>query len=299
MNVAARTLALYVSLLPFGCTDIDPRFYLGNACQDPSDDVVFCTDFEEGNLETWNDFDQNPDDMNDVVPDAGPFGIDGNHVVRMRVAPTKSGTDLVKQLPGFYDALYARWWVKLEPGYDLDVSAALWPGLHAGGHDLLGTSESLPSGDDRFTVLTSHDIASHGMIVKLDYRGMYQDCVNPNGGCYRDELPCTRDDGESFCVAPQHREVVPLTPIEKSRWYCVELFVDAGTPVASAGEADGRVSLWLDDALLFEYADLWFRTSDALAMDVLWMSEYTSGGHGDEGVLYDDVIVSRNRIGCE
>lgn len=286
-------------LLGTACTEIDPRFYLGNACQDLDDDVVFCTDFEEGDLETWDDFDQNPDDMNDVVPDDGPFGLDGNHVVRMRVAPAEQGTDLVKQLPGFYDALYARWWVKLEPGYDLDISSALWPGLHAGGHDTLGNSDSLPSGDDRFTVLTSHDIASHGLTTKLDYRGMYQDCTNPSGMCYRDELPCVRDDGESFCVAPQHRPTGPLTPIEKSRWYCIELFVDAGTPVDSAANADGRVALWLDDELLFEFDDLWFRTSDALEMDVFWMSEYTSGGHGDEGVLYDDVLVSRSRIGCK
>jgi hypothetical protein len=294
----ARTALLGSSLVAGGCVDIDPRFYLGNACQNASDDVVFCTDFEEGNLETWNDFDENPEDMNDVVPDDGPFGIAGNHVVRMRVAPSENGTDLVKQLPGFYDALYARWWVKLEPGYDLDISSALWPGLHAGGHDLLGVAEMLPSGDDRFTVLTSHDIATHGMITKLDYRGMYQDCADPVDACYRDELPCTRDEGESFCIAPQHRETQPLTAIEKSRWYCVELFVDAGTPVSSAAEADGRVSLWLDDELLFEYGELWFRTSAALEMDVLWMTQYTSGGHGDEGVLYDDVLVSRSRIGC-
>lgn len=295
----ARVALLASSLGVGGCVEIDPRFWLGNACQDPGDDVVFCTDFEEGDLETWNDFDQNPEDMNDVVPDDGPYGLPGNHVVRMRVAPSEQGTDLVKQLPGFYDVLYARWWVKLEPGYDLDISSALWPGLHAGGHATVGNSDYLPSGDDRFTVLTSHDIATHGMITKLDYRGMYQDCPDPNGECYRDELPCTRDEGEAFCTNAAHREAAPLPAIEKSRWYCVELFVDAGTPVASAAEADGRVSLWIDDALRFDYGGLWFRTTAALKMDVLWMSEYTSGGHGDEGLLYDDVIVSRSRIGCD
>jgi hypothetical protein len=295
----ARMGLLALSVLTGGCVEIDPRFLLGNACANPDADDVFCTDFEEGNLETWNDYDQNPDDMNDVVPDQGPFGIVGNHVVRMRVAPSADGTDLVKQLPGFYDALYARWWVKLEPGYDLDMSSPLWPGLHAGGHASLGASGFLPSGDDRFTVLTSHDVATHGMITKLDYRGLYQDCPDPASACYRDELPCTRDEGESFCTRPQHRETAALVAIEKARWYCVELFVDAGTAVASAAEADGRVSLWLDDELLFEYGDLWFRTSPELKMDVLWMTEFTSNGHGDEGVLYDDVIVSRSRIGCD
>lgn len=279
-----------------GCVEVDPDFYLGNACQDPSDDVVFCTDFEEGNLETWNDWDQNPEDQNDVVPDDGPHDLSGNHVVRMRVAPTDDGSDLVKQLPGFYDALYARWWVKLEPGYDLDIAESLWPGLHAGGHDLLGTSEELPSGADRFTVLTSYDLATHRLATKLDYRGMYQDCADATH-CYRDELPCMRDDGESFCVKPQHREHASVA-IEKSRWYCVELLVDAGTPVASDAEADGRIALWLDDELLFEYDDLWFRTTADLKLDVLWMSEFTSNGHGAEGALYDDILVSRTRIGC-
>jgi hypothetical protein len=293
-----RCALLVLSAILAGCVEVDPRFYLGNGCEDPSDDVVFCTDFEEGHLENWNDWDQNPEDMNDVVPDDGPHGLVGNHVVRMRVAPSEDGSDLVKTLPGFYDALYARWWVKLEPGYDLDISAAIWPGLHAGGHDILGTSDSLPSGADRFTVVTSHDLATHRMTTKLDYRGMYQDCPNPLMGCNRDELPCMRDEGESFCVKPQHREHTSA-PIEKSRWYCVELFVDAGTPVTSDADADGQVALWLDGELLFEYDDLWFRTSPDLKMDVLWMSEYTSNGHGDEGVLYDDVMVSRARIGCD
>jgi hypothetical protein len=290
---------LAVSVVLGGCVEIDPRFFVGNACADTDEDVVFCTDFEEGDLEAWDDFDENPDDMNDVVPDDGPHGLAGNRVVRMRVAPSEMSTDLVKQLPGFYDALYARWWVKLEPGYDLDMSSALWPGLHAGARELLGTSGALPNGADRFTVLTSHDLATHGLITKLDYRGMYQECADESEGCLRDELPCTRDEGESFCTAPQHREVAPLTAIEKSRWYCVELFVDAGTAVTSAAEADGRISLWLDDESLFAYDDLWFRTSPDLKIDVLWMSQYTSNGHGDEGVLYDDVIVSRNRIGCD
>jgi hypothetical protein len=292
-----RPALLVLTLVLGGCVEVDPRFYLGNGCEDPSDDVVFCTDFEEGHLENWNDWDQNPEDMNDVVLDEGPHGLDGNHVVRMRVSPSSNGTDLVKQLPGFYDALYARWWVKLEPGYDLDISAALWPGLHAGGHDILGTSDELPSGADRFTVVTSHDIATHRMTTKLDYRGMYQDCADPEA-CGRDELPCMRDEGESFCVKPQHREHSSVA-IEKSRWYCVELFVDAGTPVTSDADADGRVALWLDGEQLFEFDDLWFRTTPDLKMDVLWMSEYTSSGHGDEGVLYDDVMVSRTRIGCD
>ncbi len=293
-----RSLSLALAIALGGCIEVDPDFYLGNGCEDASADVVFCTDFEEGDLETWNDWDQNPEDQNDVVPDDGPHGLDGNHVVRMRVAPGDDGSDLVKQLPGFYDALYARWWVKLEPGYDLDVSSALWPGLHAGGHDMLGTSNWLPSGSDRFTVVTSHDIATHQLTTKLDYRGMYQDCADPDGGCYRDELPCMRDDGESLCTKPHHREGTLDVAIEKSRWYCVELFVDAGTPVATDAEADGRIALWLDDELLFEFDDLWFRTTADLKLDVLWMNEYTGGVHGDEGVLYDDVIVSRSRIGC-
>jgi len=277
--------------------EIDPRFYVGNACADVDDDVVFCTDFEEGTLETWNDYDENPEEMNVVIPDEGPQGIPGNHVMRLRPPPGPNGVDLVKLLPGYYDALYARWYVKLEPGYDLD-SSALWPGLHAGSRDSLGASDSRPNGDDRFTVVLSHDATTHQLITQLDYRGMYQDCGDPANACFRDRLPCMTDEGESFCTKPQHRDADAPVAIEKARWHCIELFVDAGTPVADEADADGRVAFWLDDQLVGEYDDLWFRTDPMLKLGILWLLEYTSSDHGDEGALYDDVIVSRSRIGC-
>ena len=295
-----RRRALVLCTLALGgCAEIDPRFYLGQVCDEFDPDQIFCTDFEEPTLEQWDDYDENPDEMNVVVLDPGPRGLDGNHVMRLRPLPGPSNVDLVKVLPGYYDALYVRWYAKWEQGYDLTGNAALWPGLHAGSRDTLGVSDSRPIGDDRFTVLLSHDPTTHQLVTKLDYRGMYQDCADPIAACYRDILPCLGGADDPRCAKPQHRLAASSRAIEKDRWYCIELFVDAGTPVAEDSQADGRLGLWLDDAPVVEFSDLWFRTHPNLKLAILWLLEYAGSEHGDEGVLYDDVVVSRARIGCE
>lgn len=297
MSHAGRWIASTGLLALAGCVEIDPRFYVGG-CGNIPEDAVFCTDFEEGDLEAWADYDENPAEMNDIVADPGPFDLHGNHVVRMRPPPGPGGVDLVGLLPGYYDALYARWYVRLEPGYDLDAATALWPGFHAGSRDTLGTSDTRPSGADRFTVLLSHDAASHQLVAKLDYPGMYQDCSEPAGMCFRDELPCLRDQGESFCTRPADRSVITPIALVKERWYCVELFVDGGTPTPSDAGADGRIAMWLDGSPVAAFGDLWLRSDPNLQIGILYMIEYTSGEHGHEGVLYDDVVVGPSRIGC-
>lgn len=296
--IRQRTL-LIAALAASGCAEIDPRFYLGEVCDAVDPDEIFCTDFEEPTLEQWDDYDENPDEMNVVVPDPGPRGLEGNHVMRLRPPPGPSGVDLVKVLPGYYDALYVRWYARWEEGYDLGGRTALWPGVHAGSRDTLGVSDSRPAGNDRFTVLLSHDSVTHQLVTKLDYRGMYQDCTDPAEECYRDVLPCLGGALDPRCSKPQHRVAASATPIEKGRWYCIELFVDAGTPVAEDAQADGRLGLWLDEVLVAEYSDLWFRTDPNLKLAVLWLLEYDGDEHGDEGVLYDEVVVSRTPIGCD
>lgn len=264
-------------------------------CETVDDAVVFCTDFEEGDLDIWDDIDGNIDVENVLTSDPGPRGADDNHVMRLRIPPGAATVDLVKLLPGFYDRLYMRWYIQYENGYDMS-RPGLGSGLHAGDRSLLGVSDVQPAGDDRFAVLTSHTPEDPQMLARLDYRGMYQACADPQSACYRDSLPCTGD--ASVCTNSAHTMFNEAPPLQTGQWYCVELMVDAGTPVSSADLADGTVSLSLDGQTLGLWDDLWLRTSEQLKLNVAWIVLYFGGDHGDEGVLYDDLVISREPVGC-
>lgn len=264
-------------------------------CDEVDDAVVFCADFEDGHFERWNDLDGNGFETNELVPDEGPRDAIDNHVTRLRIAPGPGTVDLVKQLPGYYDRLYMRWYIRYETGYDMS-RPGLGSGMHAGGVGNLGASDVQPSGDDRFSVLTSHTGDARQMRALLDYRGMYQHCDDPADSCYRDTLPCL--DSAEVCTNASHTAFAEQPPLENGRWYCVELMVDAGSAARSAEQADGVVSLSLDGEQIGLWEDLWLRTDDNLKLSVVWLLLYYGGDHGDEGVLLDDLVVSRESVGC-
>src|SRR6185436_15202490 len=151
---------------------------------------VFCSGFEEADPKSlWDDFDGNPDPDNRVVTVPGPCGA-STHAMRLR-APAGAGqaADLVKVLPTAHDKLYARWYQQWEVGYDFNAGNH-GGGLFAGDRSLLGSSGVRPNGTDWYTswfetLAGDWNGQSLTGITHLYsyYRGMYQQCSNPNGGC--------------------------------------------------------------------------------------------------------------------
>lgn len=266
-------------------------------CTQPSPDWVFCTGFEEGNLEIWDDYDGNPAPYNQIVSDPGPLEQEGNHVMRLWVAPGGGLADLLKVLPGGYDRLYARWTILWEPGYDFDAPNH-GSGIYAGSRDLLGISGIRPDGTDRFGASVEPQPPLDRLNLYAYYPGMYQDCVDPNGSCWGDHFPCMLDEGSNYCTNPDHRETVLPPLLETGRWYCVEMMIDAGTPVSDPAEADGVMDLWIDGEEIGPWTGLWFRSTPELQLDLLWLALFHHGEHADAGIRIDDVVVSTQPIGC-
>ena len=266
-------------------------------CADPPPEWVFCSDFEEGNKDAWDDYDGNPDETNLLMEDGGPFDLAGNHVMRLRVPAGRGGADLVKVLPDTYDRLYARWYISYEPGFDFSAPNH-GGGLHAGSRDLLGRSDFRPDGTDWFTAWVEHTTDTHVYNLYSYYRGMYMDCADPDGSCWGDHFPCMIDEGETYCEKPQHRETVTPPTLETGRWYCVELMVDGGTPTSTEDGADGALDFWIDGQEIGPWDDLWLRTTPDLRLSILWLSVFHHEEHSVEGVFYDDVAVSTEPIGC-
>ena len=257
---------------------------------------VFCTGFEEGNLDLWDDFDGNPPETNTLLPHPGPFDRAGNTVVRLRAPEGRGGSDLVKVLSSGHDRLYARWYVMWEPGYDFDARGH-GSGLFAGDRDLMGHSGFRPDGTDRFLASLEPHTTQHRLNFYAYYPGMYQDCVDPDGSCWGDSFPCLDDNGEVFCTEPAHRPG-PLPPVmETGRWYNIEMLMDGGTPSSDGSVADGILNLWIDGVQYGPWNDLWYRSTPDLKLSILYLRLWHHEEHSVEGILIDEVVVSTERIG--
>ncbi len=260
---------------------------------------VFCSGFEEGSKAIWDDYDGNPDSENQLVGDPGHAGMLDNHVIRLRVPPGRGGSDLVKVLPSTYERLYTRWYIQYEPGFNF-AAPNHGGGLHAGSRDYLGRSGIRPNGDDYFGAWVDYRTQSpHTPFFYTYYRGMYQDCIDPNGSCWGDSLPCIYDTGDVFCTNAAHRPTQPLIDLQTGVWYCIETLVDAGTPSSNGVGATGAMALWVDGQPVGSWDHLWLRTTPDVKLSLLWLSLFHhDAAHSAVGVLYDDVVVGTERIGC-
>ncbi|TAL67367.1 MAG: T9SS type A sorting domain-containing protein [Bacteroidetes bacterium] len=265
--------------------------------QPPDSSIVFTSGFEEGNKDIWDDYDDNADSTNLIMEDPGPFGKTGNHIMRFRVPPGRGGADIVKVLPGTYDRLYLRWYQKWEPGYDFNAKNH-GGGLYAGPRNLLGRSNIRPNGTDLFCAYLEPLDKAGRLNFYSYYRGMYMDCVNPNGMCWGDHFPCWLDEGEHICTKPEHREKVLPPVMETGRWYCLEMTIDAGTPVQSDAETDGSMNFWIDGVEYGPFEHLWLRSTSALKLNILWLELFHHEAHSIEGVMLDEIVVATERIGC-
>jgi hypothetical protein len=284
-------------------TFIGAIFFFTSFSQAPSQknssNIIFQSGFEEGNKLIWDDWDGNPDSENQIISDPGPFNTAGNHVVRLAVPSGKrGGSDLTKVLPTQHDSLYVRWYIKYETGFNFNARNH-GGGLFAGSRNFVGQSDYRPNGNDFAVSAIEHSTSLHTSEIYAYYRGMYQNCANPQGSCWGDVFPCTSDEGKTFCTEVQHRDP-PLPPVlSDEKWYCMEMKFKMGTASVNGTIHDGEIALWIDGINYGRWNDLWIRTTNDLKITILWLSLFHHDGtHSDAGILMDEVVVSSKQIGC-
>lgn len=262
-----------------------------------SNKIVFQSGFEEGNKSIWDDWDGNPDSENKIISDPGPLNTTGNHVIRL-FAPSgeRGGSDLVKVLPSQYDSLYVRWYIKYENGFNFNAPNH-GGGLFAGSRDYLGQSDYRPNGNDFALSSIEYNVSLHSPQIYAYYRGMYQDCSNPQGACWGDHFPCTSDDGKTYCTKVEDRDP-PLPPtLVANKWYKVEMKFKMGTPSVDGSIQNGEIALWIDGQNYGDWNNLWIRTTSTLKITILWLQLFHHDGtHSSTGILMDDVVVSTEPI---
>lgn len=273
----------------------------GANCQQPAADWIFCEDFESGTLKQWDRGDPPKKGSLDVVTQPGPGGVANNHALQLRVNPGRGGAALNKTFtPDQYRRLYARWYQQYEPGFDLSA-ANHGHGLHAGDRWKRGRSGKRPRGDDYFTVQMEY-LPAEGRqparpYIYSYYRGMSMDCRDPNGQCWGDHIPCMVEP--RYCrKRPETRPTLMPPALETGRWYCVELMVEAGDAVADSSLANGITNFWIDDVAYGPWGNLWFRSDEKVKLNHFWLGLFHHRDHSEQGILYDNVVVSRSRVGC-
>jgi len=106
------------------------------------------------------------------------------------------------------------------------------------------------------------------------------------------------DEGENYCVNPDHREKAPPIQLVAGQWYCVELMLDGGNPTPGTEGASGAIGFSVDGNQIGPWENLWMRSTGDLQIEILWLSLFHHEEHSVEGVMYDHVVVSTAPIGC-
>lgn len=273
-----------------------------SSCQQMPDAWIFCEDFEGGDFSRWDDDPPRKRGTLTLLEEPAAAQTPANHVLQLRVNPGRGGVGLNKTFtPHEYRRLYARWYQQYEPGFDFSALNH-GHGFHAGNRWLRGRSGIRPTGDDFFTAQVEYQPATDRQPARTTiytyYRGMKMDCQDPNGKCWGDHFPCLVE--YRYCKrVPQARPNPKPPGLQTGRWYCVELMVDAGEPSQEDEQASGEMNLWLDGVEYGPWRHLWFRTDASIQLNHFWLGLFHHRKHADAGILYDNIVVSREPVGCD
>ncbi|GAA5219199.1 hypothetical protein ACFSJ3_17740 [Corallincola platygyrae] len=257
---------------------------------------LWCSDFESG-LKGWHRGINDPNVK--LIHFPGPMGAhQQNTVMQLRLPPGKGGTGVTRLLPSSYNKLFLRWNQLFEAGFDFHAN------YHGQGLQAInqkGKAGFRPKGDDWFSVKLDHTIhpqTEHPSPYLYAYfPGMNMDCKDPHGRCWGEHLPCFISQ-KRYCRDPNFHPAYSLPELRQQHWYCIEIMVDMGSPTPTAEGADGMLSLTIDDKLIGNWSDLWLRSDGGLKLNRIVMGLYHHEEHSEAGVLIDDVVISRQPIGC-
>lgn len=171
----------------------------------------------------------------------------------------------------FFDELYLRYYVRLDPGFDF-VQGGKLPGPAGGASNSGGR---IPTGSDGFSVRLMW--RREGRIVIYAY------------------LPTSQTWGTDFPwdYGGTWRKLIP------GRWTALEIRVKLNTP----GRSDGEIDCWLDGERACEVRNLRFRDVDSLKIDNIMFSTFFGGNTADwapskdEYATFDNFVLGGKYVG--
>jgi len=290
--------------------------------------VIFHSDFENG-LAGWTRYSQNTSRI-DVLTDAG-LAHAGQSYLRAQVTRTDLAAqqyisanaqfDFPTRVPQIYWRFYAHFvgdtavphhWVRVAAGSPTFQSD--------------GLANTVPAGDAGFwfDLDARRDLTFNFYVYWYLMRSGRCNDGTAVPGCAGDQ-GTTYYYGNNFTPAGQ-------TPFARDQWFCLEIMAKANT----VGSSDGELALWKDDVLVGEYKPgtprgrwlrdnfySWgqyfvdeqafegfeFRSSADVLFKRVTLDAYYEKGTLDnlamtttvpeaQVILYDDVVVATERVGC-
>lgn len=255
--------------------------------------VLFCEDFETGNLSKWEQV-RGPVSVTTNTPNSGSFC---GHFPMDRGKNT--GSDVIRWFRPGADKVHVRFYVKFSSDYQYSHHF-VW----------LGATHRT----NRWSAFGKAGLKPDGTYFSTGMEPWFAWGKNPSPGevnlytYFLDMEPDRRMNkywGNSFfppgpgkgTAASKDRVIPPL-----DRWQCWEFMIQANT---EPDKADGRQAMWVDGKLAGDFEGIRWRSDLDLKVNCLWLEHY---GYDEsdptrqywkdrQAVWFDDVVVATQYIG--
>jgi hypothetical protein len=267
-------------------------------CQKSS--VIFCENWEDGDWDGWRDYNAG-DSLNNGGYRGGLTSGDGdmllpypgyNNSRAVALKLPKDAPDAIYPKGAFNQAvkpnetLYVRWRAYWSPNFNFNYQNTK--------HFYLLTDAASGGGTYRVGLFVRPPERGGDPTTAVPYIHLYKHQVDTAPGSWQSQT------GSSDIRYLANQPGTGNFRIQGGKWYEIEMRV---TPNPQGQSFGGRVQFWIDGKLLADYSDnVSIRhAGDTDVFDGVWLSSYFGGGgqstHPEQYVVYDDIVVSRARIG--
>jgi hypothetical protein len=271
-------ILLALSALLFPLLAVRPLSAAEVVCSDPA--VIFCDDFESGNLSLWQDgFDPS---LHRIT--SAPSNVYRGHGALEATYPAGSDGGWLTRwfMPGYTD-VYARLYVKFESGWRCGQNCTKIMALYGNRIDNrwsgFGKAGIRPTGTDFFI----------SMLVTLNW---YRP-PDPGEVIFYAYFPEMARAPDGMFWGNFFYQNDPREPLQTARWYCLELELKANAP----GLRDGLQRMWIDDVFKGEVPNMRWRDTTDVRINAFQLT-FSGSVPSTEHVWIDNVVVGTKRIGC-
>lgn len=255
------------------------------------EDIIFFGGFDENfNNQTWRNNWGIPWSSRIENTEIIPSSLTNGKALRVEypqngVGPAETGTqfpiifnDMPKPSQGFYEEAYLRYYVKFEDGFDFRKGGKL-PGLIGGGDSWSRSGGNQPDGTNGWTL-----------------RFMWVD-----GGKLIVYAYVPKNENGKWGDVKWGQSIDCNFKVEPGKWYCIEQFVNIGTP----NKDNGKLKVWIDGVEKVNINDMRFWNVENTNGKIggIYFSTFHGGNTKDWAPLhnsyaqFDSFVVAKKRVG--
>ena len=297
---ALAILAIGSTLTTASAAENTDRSQAEPACRSSS--VIFCENWENGDWFGWRDYNV-ADSLNKGGFRGGdtcaqgctlPYpGYDNSRAVAIKLPKDQPDgiypRNSFNRMVDANDTLYARWRAYWSPNFHFNYQ-------NTKHFYLLSNARTNNGGGGNYRVafqLRPATRSDHPSSA-VPYVQLYKTQVEVAAGSWQSQT------GENDIRYFPNQAGTGEFRIRGGQWYEFEMRV---TPNPRGSRFGGRIQFWIDGELMADYSDnVSIRKANEMdILDGVWLSSYFGGGgqstHPEQYVVYDDIIVSKERIG--